>query len=297
MKNYIIYFLSFLSFLSFASCYLTGNRLTDVTVGKSFESKSKRVTIETLVDKYSPSKKWFYGTIKICNKTKDTLKFNFNQVLMVDNLSLLADYNIFPISYAQEAFDIKPNSCSTWNVAWACKKEIENFEDINIKADTQMFITHYPITIGGVGTADKTLDYLTEKQKTLGIYEYVYEHNTIDLIENHFIQLEKNNNLITGTYYGTSDDFDEAREEYLPGFFKAKMFDLILTGTTITFKVVVNSTDMYVQAITPFDNPKNNKLWTVGVRNNERTYYGNITGDSIIITTKDFDRRVFVKKK
>lgn len=130
-----------------------------------------------------------------------------------------------------------------------------------------------------------------------GIYEYVYPHNTSDLIENHYIKLEASNGKVIGTYYGTSDDFDEAREEYLPGFFQAKMLQLTLTDTTINFILKVNSSDIFTKAITPDDSSKNNQPWTVGVRYNERAYNGKIIGDSLIINTKDFDTRVFIKRK
>ena len=136
-----------------------------------------------------------------------------------------------------------------------------------------------------------------QRRQVLGIYEYVYEYNNKDLVENHYIKLEEINGKLKGTYYGTSDDFDEAREEYLPGFFKADMHDIFINDSTINFKVKVISSDVYKKAITPFKSPKNNKRWTVGLRYNERNYFGKIYGDKIVIKTKDFDKRTFVKRK
>lgn len=150
-----------------------------------------------------------------------------------------------------------------------------------------------------IGFAQKTSGISTNKKENqvLGIYEYKYEYNTKNLIENHFIKLEEINGKISGIYYGTSDDFDEAREGYLPGFFKANMLDIIISGSTINFKVKVNSTDVFLKAITPFNNPKNNKQWTIGLRYYDRNYYGRISDNKIIIETKDFDNRTFVKIK
>jgi hypothetical protein len=133
--------------------------------------------------------------------------------------------------------------------------------------------------------------------KILGIYEYKYEYNTKDLTENHYIKLEEINGKISGIYYGTSDDFDEDREGYLPGFFKANMLDILITDSTINFKVKVNSSDIYEKAITPFDNPKNNKQWTIGLRYNERSYLGRISRNRIVVETIEFDKRPFVKIK
>ena len=137
--------------------------------------------------------------------------------------------------------------------------------------------------------------YFANTRQIAGIYKYIYPHSTKDLIENHYIKLEEINDKISGFYFGTSDDFDEMREGNLPGFFKAKMLNLKLKNLTIEFNIKVKMSDIFTKAITPFDNPKNKKLWTIGLRHNDRDYSGKIIGDTIIIKTVDEDPRLFIK--
>jgi hypothetical protein len=131
----------------------------------------------------------------------------------------------------------------------------------------------------------------------LGVYEYVYEYNTEDLIENHYIELFITNGKINGYYYGTSDDFDGAREGYLPGFFSAKIKNLNITASTISFEVEVKNTDFFNKPITPLRKIKNNSPWKIGIEYNKRKYHGEIKNRKIIIHTDNFDTRVFTKIK
>ena len=73
----------------------------------------------------------------------------------------------------------------------------------------------------------------------IGTYEYIYPNNTSDLIENHYIVIDKINDKYIGRYYGTSDEFDHAREGYYPGFFVTDMDDLEIKNDTIRFKLSV----------------------------------------------------------
>ncbi len=131
----------------------------------------------------------------------------------------------------------------------------------------------------------------------LGIYEYVYENNTEDLFENHYIKLEEVAGNMIGTYYGTSDDFDEAREGYLPGFFKSQMIDLLITDSIITFKLKVGPSDFYEKAITPYKNHKINNHWMVNLPFSVREYWGKLSTDKFVINSNGLDQRIFIKNK
>lgn len=126
-----------------------------------------------------------------------------------------------------------------------------------------------------------------------GIYEYVCEYNTDDLIENHYL----NFNNKGGFYYGTSDDFDESREGYSPGFFMTQMEAMQINGDTISFELNINDTIFYKNPITPLYKTNVNRPWDVGVRYKSRKYKGKIQGDTITIITKGFSLRKFVKRK
>ena len=94
--------------------------------------------------------------------------------------------------------------------------------------------------------ADKQTD---NNDKYSGVYEYVYPDNTSDLIENHFIVFSIMDSKLTGYYYGTSDEFDDAREGYLPAFFVAKMDNLEIKGDSIKFTLKVDNSDFLTRAI------------------------------------------------
>jgi hypothetical protein len=135
----------------------------------------------------------------------------------------------------------------------------------------------------------------SDLKKLSGIYEYVYENNAT-LIENHYIELDASKALPTGTYYGTSDDFDDSREGYLPGFFMAPMSDLELTDSVIRFKVTVRKGSMWSKPITPFSKDKRGKEWTVNLGSNERIYTGKISGNKITLENVGVGPRVFIKR-
>ena len=117
MKKYILILLVFTTLIT-NSCYLTSNILSDKKINQQLVTESNDVIITTAIDKYSRSKKWFYGKIEIKNKTDKELKFNFNQELIVDGQIVNADWNIYPISYTPQAFKISPKTSMIWTVVW-----------------------------------------------------------------------------------------------------------------------------------------------------------------------------------
>ena len=142
----------------------------------------------------------------------------------------------------------------------------------------------------------------------VGVYEYIYEYNTKDLNENHYIVLEPDSDFVVGRYYGTSDDFDDAREGYLPGFFVAPMRQLSIQGQKISFQIELQEDELFLK---PIDlsirssqevDCKKNRRWIIdyqpGIRltRSSVTYKGEIRNGEFHIITK-YGVRVFKKTK
>ncbi len=133
-----------------------------------------------------------------------------------------------------------------------------------------------------------------------GVYEYKYEHNTESLTEDHYIVLKYVNGTLQGTYYGTSDDFDDAQEGYYPGFFVSDMRNLQINDNTIVFNLQLRDSDVFTKPIdlnykssqdVPSDeNPK----WDIGLRKYSRDYNGEIVNGEIQLEV-EFGTRVFKK--
>ncbi|MCL1876242.1 MAG: hypothetical protein FWF87_08310 [Synergistaceae bacterium] len=139
----------------------------------------------------------------------------------------------------------------------------------------------------------------------IGTYVYSYEYNSD---ENHYIVLEDVNGKIVGRYYGTSDDFDDAREGYYAGYYVTDMRNLQIKGNVITFEVKLTENDMFSKPVDlkyksgkqvpKSENPvwENKQLVTYAASsgNNPRKYKGNIANGEIILET-GYEPRVFKK--
>jgi hypothetical protein len=141
---------------------------------------------------------------------------------------------------------------------------------------------------------------IASPDKYVGIYEYVYPGNTRDLIENHFIVLSKNKDKISGLYYGTSDEFDFAREGYLPGFFVSPMDSLQINGDTIVFILNTNNSDFLTRPVdlkiqsTKEALSSGYKNWDNKIPATPKTYTGLIKDPETIIFKGE---KKFIKKK
>ena len=125
-----------------------------------------------------------------------------------------------------------------------------------------------------------------------GVYKYTYEYNTPDLKEDHYMEFKDG----TLTYYGTSDLMDEAREGYLPGFFKIVAKDLVISASTITFSLQLPRNVYMQKAMTPFSSPKNNKPWEIGIEGGVKEMKGQILdGGKTIELEGEFGKMKFVQ--
>ena len=138
-----------------------------------------------------------------------------------------------------------------------------------------------------------------------GTYVYNYEYGDD---ENHYIVLENVSGKIAGRYYGTSDDFDDAREGYAPGFYVADMRNLQIKGNAITFEIKLTEDDMFSKPVAlkyksgkqvpKKENPswENKQIVTFAASSgdNPKKFKGNIANGEITLET-GYEPRVFKK--
>lgn len=160
-------------------------------------------------------------------------------------------------------------------VAFACQNQSKDkTSNIDLKqVDTILTDSH---TI----STDDFISYFKPLADSLsGIYKYQYPYNTEDLQENHYIEIIGN----TVTYYSTTDDFDEAREGYLPGFFSTEI-KLNITDSIFTFNLDPENITFYNSPVLPVIKRANNTTWKLVKFKEVKTYTGHITKDKFIIT-------------
>ena len=91
----------------------------------------------------------------------------------------------------------------------------------------------------------------------MGTYEYIenYPFNKKGIKENHYIVIWKDNGRLTGLYFGTSADFEEATEEVpddhpqIPGFFVTEMKDLAVIDNRLSFSLSISEADLFTKPI------------------------------------------------
>ena len=92
-----------------------------------------------------------------------------------------------------------------------------------------------------------------DKQDTRNITgTYLWKYPTVfagTLNEDNRIIIQKVNNKFEGLYYGTTDEFDKAREGYLPGYCVLNMEDLHIDGDTIRFILSPKINDFFNEYI------------------------------------------------
>lgn len=82
-----------------------------------------------------------------------------------------------------------------------------------------------------------------------GTYRYDYPMDTPDLVEDQFIVIDSVAGTLQLWYYGTSDEFDLAREGYLPAFFVAPATDLHLSADSVSFQLTVQPTEYFIDPV------------------------------------------------
>jgi len=135
-----------------------------------------------------------------------------------------------------------------------------------------------------------------------GTYRYEYEYNTDSLQEDQYIVLEVDESTLQGWFYGTSDEFDDGREGYLPGFFVAEMKNLEVIEGALSFTVRLSSEDCFAEPVPlqyrRFEEVPSARFqrWQgpTGIESSETRYEGMITDQGIELLTR-FGPRTFAR--
>jgi hypothetical protein len=129
-----------------------------------------------------------------------------------------------------------------------------------------------------------------------GIYRYAYAHNTSDLNENHFIAFITRDDLVEGWYYGTSDEFDEAREAYLPGFFVSRIENLRTKGDSLFFEVTTGYNKCFknpiaIGEVNHLEILESNEIWNDYTEDHVLRYRAKLSGLTMQVAFKEETRK------
>ena len=131
----------------------------------------------------------------------------------------------------------------------------------------------------------------------------VYVNQKADMYEDQYLVVEQcTNGGLTAFYYGITDDFDEAREGYLPGFFVSRVDNLAVNDGYLDFTVNVNTSNIFATSV-PLSIRSANKAekilkpWTIYPSEEKSIKYRlTIKKDRLFYEgTNSFDSKVFVK--
>lgn len=156
-------------------------------------------------------------------------------------------------------------------------------------------------------TANKSI--IASTPDTLFFHHYASNINGVKNfdMEDKIIVIVKDGYKYKCFYYGTSDDFEEAREGYLPGFISVEATNLSVSEGKISFHLNSTNHNFYSQPVEVGLYTDENiiasgyKLWLQASSNCWRDvlFCGTYTQDSIIIHNKTFpynDSMVFYKE-
>lgn len=131
------------------------------------------------------------------------------------------------------------------------------------------------------------------KEELAGLYKYAYAAEA-EQNESHYILLEYQQGHWSGIYCGSSDDFDEAREGYLPGYFCSSMDELQLSPNSLSF--VVHPKHFYNKPLKPQQKPNKHSLWEVSLDPDlSRSYQGSYVKGQWQVHSPGLFSRKFIK--
>jgi hypothetical protein len=129
-----------------------------------------------------------------------------------------------------------------------------------------------------------------------GTYWYDYPHDRPELVEDHHIVIDTSGGETHLRYHGTSDEFDSAREGYLPAYFIAQATSLQLSRDSISFHLSVSPSEYVTKPVPPgVSSPagiaRADSMTYRGIPSGPVTYTGRMDGSDLVLRTPGGERR------
>lgn len=90
---------------------------------------------------------------------------------------------------------------------------------------------------------------LASEPDSIVYYHYAYEEPVRQPAEDEIIALRYHQKAVDLVFWGTTDEFDEAREGYLPGFFVLNGEDLVQKGDTLSFTLSIKGKKVFEKPV------------------------------------------------
>ena len=139
---------------------------------------------------------------------------------------------------------------------------------------------------------------MQQKNSHKNIYEGIYKYSDEYSDAPAYLVISGTGSKLSGEFYASSDEFDDAREGYEPGFFQAKLQNIRPNENGFAFDIKPDK--FFVKPLSPLARQTDFSVWTtVSMNIKSKTYQAVYSGSRITLKCNcpEMDDRTFIRIK